>query len=100
MKELEFPLADLLTALGFVVTITAYIVNSRISAKALGGRLEMIDATMENFREELKAMQSVMSQQAVQTERLNNQDQRMLLEGKRLDRMEEILFKLPRMGDD
>lgn len=83
---------DWLTIGGFVVMITAYMVNARNASKVLGGRLEMIDATLEDFKNEMKELQKVIIAQAIQDQRLNTMDQRLVQEGKRVDRVENKVF--------
>lgn len=91
-------LKDWLTMGGFVVMITTYIVNSRNAAKVLGGRLEMIDATMEDFKNEMKELQKVIIAQALQDQRLNTMDQRLVQEGRRVDRVENKVFGINGVG--
>lgn len=92
----QLALGDFLTVASMIVLITMYIVNTRTQSKVLDTRLSMIDASMEDFRNEMKEMQNIVSIQAVQDVRLNSMDERILAEGKRLDRFEEKLDRMNR----
>lgn len=89
---------DWLTILGFVVGVTVYIVGTRFQSRIIGGKLEMMDATIEDLKEEVKVMQKIVVTQAQQTEQIINMDQRLILEGRRVDRIEAIVFKIPEAG--
>lgn len=100
-------IANLLMAGSFIVFITIYVVNSKNAAKLLGGKLEFIDASLEDFKAELKELQKVIVQQALQSEQINNLDRRVtegfktmgdrsIVEGKRIDSLEEDLRRLSR----
>lgn len=93
-------IANLLTLGGFVVLVTVYVVNAKNSAKLLGGRLEIIDETLDAFKAEMKKLQEVVLNQALQSERLNQMDQRMLAQGRRLDRMEGTVWRMPKLKDE
>lgn len=99
-----------LLVLSYVVLVTMYITTNRSQSKILGDRLgdklETVDATLEDFKREMRKLQDIIIQQAVQTERLDNMDQkltmtfqimdqRVLQQGKRVDLLEKRVFKLP-----
>lgn len=87
-----------LTIIGFVVMATIYIVNSRVGNKILTGKLEVIDASIEGFQKEMAKLNEVLVTQAVQNSHIGMLEQRLLQEGRRLDRISAsittILFKL------
>lgn len=90
----EISFGNLLTIGGFIVFITMYIVSNRYTAKLLGVRLGVLDATMEDFKREIKALAVVITQQALQDQRITTQDDRLLHEGKRVDELERRVNQL------
>lgn len=84
----------LVTLGSFLVLGTVYIVNGRIGAKVLGARLEGIDKTMGEFKEELKKMQDVLVAQALQGARIQTLDERTLATGLRLDKVGNSVGKI------
>ena len=89
----EHLIANLLTLAGFTVMVTVYVVNARNAAKILGVRLEVIDASLEDFKREMRKLGEILVAQALQSERLNTMDQRLVQEGRRLDRVETKVFR-------
>lgn len=78
---------NVLTGVSFIVMVTIYVVNSRVSAKVLDARLELFEATMVDFKHEIKELNKVVVQQALHHQRLDNMDERLLSQGKRLDEL-------------
>ena len=87
--EYTVSLGNLLTIGGFVVFITIYIVNSRGAANVLATRMQQYDATVEDFKIELKKLSDVLIGQAQQDGRINLLEQRMMQEGNRVDKLSE-----------
>src|ERR1700680_321831 len=85
--EYSVSLGNLLTICSFVVFATVYVVNARGAAKVLAGRLEMVDATLEDFKQEMKRLSEIIAEQIRQDGRLNLVEQRLMQEGKRLDEL-------------
>ena len=75
----------LVTVGSFLVLGTVYVVNGRAAAKILSTRLEMIDATMEDFKAEIKKLTQVIVEQALQGARIQTLDERTLAQGQRVD---------------
>lgn len=94
MFDLSISLGNLLTIGGFLVFVTMYIVNSKNVGKLLGVRLEMIDASMIDFKKEIEKLTDVIVKQAQQDIRLNQQDERALKEGQRVDELDRRLARL------
>jgi hypothetical protein len=89
--DYSISLGNLLQVGAFVVFITIYIVNSRGAAKVLAARLETVDATIMDFKIELKKLSEVLIGQAQQDGRINLLEQRLMQEGIRIDGIAENL---------
>jgi hypothetical protein len=87
--EYTISLGNLLTIACFLVSATIYVVTSRNAAKVLGTRLENVDATMEDFKMELRKLGEILISQAKQEGRMNLLEQRIMQEGQRLDVLAE-----------
>jgi hypothetical protein len=85
MFEWKISFDTVLTVGSFLVFITLYISNIRTSTKVLSLRFETIDASIEDFRNDIKKLQEVIITQALQNQRLNNMEERNNATGKRLD---------------
>ena len=79
---------DLLTAAGFLVFITIYIVGTKYTGTLLSFRLSIVDATIQDFKREIEKLAAVITEQARQDLRITTQDDRLLHEGKRVDELE------------
>lgn len=88
MFQTDISLGNLLTLASFIVFITLYIANSRITGKLLAIRLESVDASLEDFKLEVKKLADIITKQALQDQRISLQDDRLLHEGKRVDELE------------
>ena len=88
---------NLLTIASFIVFVTIYVVNSRGAAKILAVRLTTVDATIEDFKVELKKLSEVLIGQAQQDGRINLLEQRMMQEGLRLDALGDNLGSFKNM---
>lgn len=77
----------LLTIATIIVGVTLYISNQRATAAIFDVRLQQIDASMEDFRQEIKKLGDIVVTQALQTERLNHMEERGVATGKRLDEL-------------
>lgn len=86
-------LGNLLTIGGFLVFVTMYIVNSRNVAKLLSVRLQVIDASMEDFKNELKKLADVVVKQAEQAIKMSQFEQRSIQEGQRVDEIDKRVNK-------
>ena len=101
-------LQTLVTLGSFLVLGTVYIVNGKLTSRALATRLDIIDqsndrrfADIENelkdFKGEMKRLSDVLIKLTEQEGRMNLLDDRMLAQGKRLDSMsqtiKDVLFK-------
>lgn len=89
--EYSVSLGNLLQIGAFVVFITIYIVNSRGAAKILGTRLEIVDASMEDFRKELKEFSKVLIGQAQQDGEIQSLRQQFVQQGQRVDELSRSL---------
>lgn len=87
-------LGSLLTIGSFLVIVVVYIVSGRADTKVLDTRLQAIDAQMEDFKLELKKLGEILIKQAVQEGRIANVETRMLMEGQRVDSMENTFRRL------
>ena len=90
-------LGNLLTIGGFMVFITIYIVNSRGAAKILGPRLEVVDASMEDFRKELKEFSKVLISQVQQDGQIQLLAQQFVQQGQRVDEISRSLGEFKNM---
>lgn len=83
--EYTISLGNLLTIASFIVIVTAYVVISRGVGKLLALRLETVDATLEDFKLEMKKLADIIIEQTRQEGRINLIEQRLMQEGQRLD---------------
>jgi hypothetical protein len=81
-------LGSLLSIGAFFVAIVIYLVGGRSDMKVLEARLIIIDAQMEDFKLEMKKFGEIIVEQTRQEGRINNVEARMLMEGQRIDAME------------
>lgn len=86
-------ITNILTGLSFVVVVTIYIVTSRNNLKIIEARMQVFEAGMEDFKLEMKELNKVLVQQALHHQRLDNMDERMLAQGKRVDRLETVTLR-------
>lgn len=75
----------LLTIGGFIVAITIYVTNMRSTSAMFALRLKQVDDSITAMQTEIKRLNEVIINQALQHERLNNMEQRGIAQGKRLD---------------
>lgn len=83
--DTRISLDSLLTVGGMIVFITLYVSNMKGVSKSLGMRLSFIDKGMEEFKIELKRLNEVITNQALQSQRIQILDERMMAGGKRVD---------------
>lgn len=97
-EAIGFSSSDWILIVGFAATAAVYVTAGRIGNKIVEGKLEIIDATIEDFKEEIRKLNEVIVTQAVQTSRIGIMEERLLQEGRRMDSMaraiNRILFKL------
>lgn len=84
-------LGNLLQIGAFIVFITIFIVNSRGAAKILATRLEIVDASMEDFRKELKEFSKVLISQVQQDGQIQLLAQQFVQQGQRVDEISRSL---------
>ena len=75
----------------FLVFGTVYIVNGRNAAKILATRLEVVDASLMDFKHEISKLTDVLIAQAIQGKRQDNAEERIMAQGKRIDEVEKRL---------
>lgn len=95
--EYTISLGNLLTIGSFLVFITIYVVNSRGAAKILGTRLEIVDASMEDFRKELKEFSKVLISQVQQDGQIQLLAQQFVQQGQRVDELSRSLGEFKNM---
>lgn len=95
--EYTISLGNLLTIGSFLVFVTIYIVNSRGAAKILGARLEIVDASMEDFRKELKEFSKILISQERQDGRIDLLGQQFSQQGQRVDELSRSLGEFKNM---
>ena len=83
--EYSISLGNLLTIGSFCVFVTVYVVNSRGAAKVLATKLQMVDTSIGEFKQEMKQLSVVIIEQTRQEGSIALIRQQMLQEGKRLD---------------
>jgi len=82
--------------LGNVLTIVAFFVGGLAFVYTLRGDVRMQAGRLESLEREVVKMRDVLVQIARQEERLTAMDQRMLLQGQRLDDLNKRLFDTER----
>ena len=95
--ENTISLGNLLTIGSFLVFVTIYVVNSRGAAKILGARLEIVDASMEDFRKELKEFSKVLISQVQQDGQIQLLAQQFVQQGQRVDELSRSLGEFKNM---
>ena len=95
--EYTISLGNLLTIGSFLVFVTIYVVNSRGAAKILGARLEVVDASMEDFRKELKEFSKVLISQVQQDGQIQLLAQQFVQQGQRVDELSRSLGEFKNM---
>ena len=95
--EYTISLGNLLTIGSFLVFVTIYVVNSRGAAKILGARLEIVDASMEDFRKELKEFSKVLISQVQQDGQIQLLAQQFVQQGQRVDELSRSLGEFKNM---
>ena len=95
--EYTISLGNLLTIGSFLVFVTIYVVNSRGAAKILGTRLEIVDASMEDFRKELKEFSKVLISQVQQDGQIQLLAQQFVQQGQRVDELSRSLGEFKNM---
>lgn len=79
---------SLLTLGAMVVGIIIYITSGKADTKVLTVQLTAIDAQMEDFKIEMKKLTEIIIEQTRQDGRIANMEVRQLMEGERIDKME------------
>ncbi len=87
MFDWQISLDTMLTIGSMLVFITLYIANMRATSKVFVVRLKMIDDTMTDFKNDIKALNKIMTEQAAQNARLDNMGQSLNGTGRRLDEL-------------
>jgi len=80
---------SILTAAGFIWAI-------KTSVSVLETRLTFQDDAIKSMQEEIKGLNTVVKDQAVAAQRMNNFEERLLAQGKRLD--EALSWFMKKMG--
>jgi len=87
-------LGSILTIGSFLVIVVVYIVSGKGDTKVLDTRLLGIESQMEDFKIEIKKLGEILIKQALQDGRIANVETRMLMEGQRVDAMENTFRQL------
>src|ERR1700735_5301032 len=87
-------LGSILTIGSFLVIVVVYIVSGKGDTKVLDTRLLGIESQMEDFKKEIKKLGEILIKQALQDGRIANVETRMLMEGQRVDAMENTFRQL------
>ena len=86
-------LGSLLTIGSFLVIVVVYVMNGKADTKVLDNRMLSVEAQMEDIKIELKKLAEILVKQALQENRIANVETRMLMEGQRVDSMENTFRK-------
>lgn len=92
-----FTPGNLLTIASFIVIVTVYVVNARNAAKILGTRLSSIDTMLSSVQDEIKTLQRVVTEQAVQSVRMQGMEDRITQMSKRHD--DVVILQGQRLDD-
>jgi hypothetical protein len=87
---------NILTMASMLVMVTVFVVTMRGSISVLSEKLSNQGTLLEQLADETNKIATVIVQQAVQNTRLDNIEQRMLAEGKRVDTSLERLTLIER----
>lgn len=100
--DLSVSLGDIVTTSIFAISAITFLVSIQKNGKFLGAkidltdkqnemRFERIDAQIEDSKVEMKKITEILVELTRQEGRLNAADERMLMQGKRIDSMAESL---------
>lgn len=93
MFDPTISLGSLLTIGSFLVIVVVYVMNGKADTKVLDNRMLSVEAQMEDIKIELKKLAEILVKQALQENRIANVETRMLMEGQRVDSMENTFRK-------
>ena len=93
MFDPTISLGSLLTIGSFLVIVVVYVMNGKADTKVLDNRMLSVEAQMEDIKIELKKLAEILVKQALHENRIANVETRMLMEGQRVDSMENTFRK-------
>jgi len=94
MFDLTISLGNILTVVAFLLGGIAFAYSVKSDTKILEVRFTMIDAQIEDFKEEIKKLAEIVVEQTRQSGRIDRVEDRQLQEGKRVDDLVMRLNKL------
>lgn len=94
MFEYSFSLGNILTILTFIIGGIAFAYTIKADTRILDYKYSIIDKRLEYFAEELAKLAEVITNQALQDNRITVMENRMLAEGKRIDLLSERVSKI------
>jgi hypothetical protein len=91
MFDLTISLGNILTVLAFLLGGVAFAYSIKSDTKIIDIKYTMIAAQIDDFKEEVKKLAEVVTQQALQTKRMDYLEDRQSAQGLRLDEVTKRL---------
>lgn len=89
MFDLTISLGNVLTIIAFLVGGIGFVYSIKGDTKVNDLKYTMLTAAMDDFKFEMKKLTDVVTQQALQTKRMDYLEERQTSQGKRLDETEK-----------
>lgn len=91
MFDLTINLGNLLTIIAFIGGAIALATSIKSDMKVADLKYTIITATMDDFKQDIKKLAEVITQQALDSKRMDYVEERQMSQGKRLDEAEKRL---------